>query len=149
MYKKNSMSKMIVSMGIIFLGLLLFSSGLVFIILSKDVQGIMVTLPYICIGVGAGAFGLGVGNIIIYRVLKNNPDLAKREKINQEDERNIAINNRAKAKSYDIMIYVFSALLLAFALMGSNLREVLLLVGAYLFFIFINLFYFTKYQKEM
>jgi 4-hydroxybenzoate polyprenyltransferase len=69
--------------------------------------------------------------------------------IERKDERNIAISNRSKAKAYDLMIFVFGALMLSFALMGVDLVLILLLVFAYLFVVGYGIFYRIKYDKEM
>jgi len=66
-----------------------------------------------------------------------------------KDERNQAISNKAKARVYDLMIYVYAVILVAFALMQVDMYVILSLVTVYLFFIFTNVYYFTKYNKEM
>ncbi|SHO51584.1 DUF6442 family protein [Anaerocolumna xylanovorans] len=130
-------------------GLLLLGAGLFWIKTLSDPQGVMRALPYIFIGIGCGGFGHGMGNIINFRALKNNPDAAKQIEIEKTDERNIAIGNRAKAKAYDMMIFVFGALMLSFALMQIDITAVLLLVIAYLFVIGYSIYYRSKYEKEM
>lgn len=131
------------------LGLILLICGLVIIKKVSEPQGIMRALPYIFIGIGCGAFGQGMGQIISYRVVKNNPDILKQIEIEKKDERNIAITNYAKAKAYDMMIYVFGALMVCFALMGVEFIEVILLVCAYLFVIFYGVYCRSKYEKEI
>ncbi len=69
--------------------------------------------------------------------------------INENDERNIAIANRAKAKAYDMMVFVFGALMLSYALMDTDMVASLMLVFAYLFVIGYGIFYRVKYDKEM
>ena len=81
--------------------------------------------------------------------MKNNPDIEKQLEINRNDERNIAIGNRAKAKAYDMMIFVFGSLLIAFALMGIDVIAVLLTTFAYLFVVGYGIYYSCKYDKEM
>ena len=109
----------------------------------------MRALPYVCIGLGCGIFGHGMGEIINRRAIKNHPDVEKQMKIDRQDERNVAIGNRAKAKAYDMMIFVFGALMLAFVLMGVDLVAVLLLVFAYLFVVGYGIYYRCKFDKEM
>ena len=109
----------------------------------------MLALPYVCMGVGCGVFGSGMGNIISARAMTNHPELQKQLEISQKDERNIAIARRAKAKAYDMMIYVFAALMLTFALMNISLTATLLLVFAYLLVAFCGVYYRCKYEKEM
>ena len=130
-------------------GLLLLGFGLYLIKTVADPKGIMVALPYVFVGIGCGIFGQGMGNLISKKVLKGHPDIEKQMEIERKDERNITISNRAKAKAYDLMIYVFGALLLSFALMGVGMVEILLLVFAYLFVVGYGVFCRIKYDKEM
>jgi hypothetical protein len=75
----------------IIVGFLLLGIGLYILKTTADPQGIMQALPYVCIGLGCGIFGQGMGNIISRKAMKNNPDIEKRFEINRNDERNIAI----------------------------------------------------------
>ncbi len=134
---------------ITFLGLCLLGVGLFLVKTRSEAQGVLRTLPYLFIGVGCGAFGGGMGNLISRRIMKNSPDLQKQKEIEENDERNIAIANRAKAKAYDTMIYIFGALILSFAPMGVDAAAVLLLVCAYLFVIGCGIYYRCKYDREM
>jgi hypothetical protein len=90
-----------------------------------------------------------MGEIISRRAVKNHTDIEKQIKINKQDERNVAIGNRAKAKAYDMMIFIFGALMLVFALMGIDMAAVLLLVLAYLFVVGYGIYYRCKFEKEM
>lgn len=109
----------------------------------------MLTLPYVCIGIGSGLFGHGMGSILSRRAMQNNPQMRKQMEIEQNDERNIAIANRAKGKAFDMMTFVFGALMISFALMGADLAAVLLLVSAYLFVHGYALYCRCRYEKEM
>ena len=131
------------------IGLILLAIGLYITKSVTEPQGIMKSLPFVCIGIGCGAFGSGFGNVISKRAIKNSPELQKQMDINQKDERNVAIANRAKAKAYDIMIFVFSALMISFALMGVDMVAVLLLIFAYLVVIGFSVYYRIKFEKEM
>lgn len=144
MMKKKSFNYLIAVVG-----LLLLATGLTLLKVIVNPQGILLVVPYICIGLGCGAFGHGVGDIVNNRVVKNNPQLQKQMEIDKNDERNIAIANQAKAKAYDIMLYVFGALMVAFALMSVDMVAVLLLVTAYLFVVGFFIYYLNKYHKEM
>ncbi len=128
-------------------GLVLAIIGLV---LSKtNTDGIMIALPYVCIGVGCGAFGHGMGQLISNRALKNSPKLKKQMEIDKNDERNIMIANYAKGKAYDAMIFIFGSLLVSFSLMNLEMYAILLLVFAYLLVVGISIYYRIKYEKEM
>lgn len=131
------------------IGLLMTAAGLYFVKEISEPEGVMLALPYVLIGIGCGAFGSGTGNIIRAKAIGNRPELKKRIEIEENDERNILISNQAKAKAYDLMIFVFGALLLSFAFMGMNLIPVLMLVFAYLFVVFSSIYYRSKYEKRM
>lgn len=137
------------NVGFVIIGLILVASGLALVKLLSNPQGLLLALPYVCIGLGCGVFGQGIGAIISQKVIKNHPDIEKQIEIDQKDERNITIARRAKAKAYDIMIPVFGALLLTFALMGVDLIIILLSVSAYLLIIFYGIYYRFKYDREM
>lgn len=130
-------------------GFLLLGIGLYLIKTIIEPQGIMRALPYVCIGLGCGIWGHGMGEIISQRAVKNHPGVEKQIKIDKLDERNVAIGNRAKAKAYDMMIFIFGALMLTFALMGIDMIAILLLVFAYLFVIGYGIYYRCKFDKEM
>ena len=63
------------------IGLILAAVGLGLIKTGNDAQGMMRALPYVCIGVGCGAFGHGLGEIIQRRALKNAQDIQKQMEI--------------------------------------------------------------------
>lgn len=131
------------------IGAAVLIGGLALLKLIVDPQGIMQILPYILIGLGCGAFGHGFGEAVSNNILKKDPQLKRQLEIEKQDERNIAIANQAKAKAYDMMLYVFGALMIAYALMRIGLAAVLLLVAAYLLVVGISVFYLNKYQSEM
>ena len=61
----------------------------------------------------------------------------------------MTLSNRAKAKAFDAMLYLFGACLIAFSLMGVPLFATLALVAAYLLTVGLLIFYLNKYHKEM
>lgn len=143
------MNKQVKDLLVAFAGLALLGTGLLLIKAIAEPQGILVTLPYVCIGVGSGVFGSGMGSLISARAIRKNPDLQKQITIEQQDERNVAIANRAKAKAYDLMVFVFGALMLSYTLMQESTATVLLLVFSYLLVIIYGVYYRFKYDKEM
>ena len=142
--KKNPMD---IIMSII--GILILATGLLLIKKIPDPQGMLRALPYICVGLGCGIFGHGMGNVISRKALKKRPDIKKQLEIEKNDERNVIIAISSKAKAYEMMVFVFGALMLSYALMGIDLIVVLLLVFAYLFVIAYGIYYRIKYEKEM
>lgn len=131
------------------IGIILLAVGLYLVKTLPDPQGLLLTLPYIFVGFGCGIFGHGMGNILSHKLTKNDPDFQKKLEIEKNDERNIAISNRAKAKAYDMMTFVFGALMVSFALMSIDTTAVLLLVFVYLFVHGYGIYYRIKYDKEM
>lgn len=119
--------------------------------LAKTVQdpiGIMKTLPYLCIGIGCGAFGHGLGELVRIWAVSKDPAQARQMEIDATDERNVMLANRAKAKGYDMMTYVFAALMLAYALMGASFEIILPFVAAYLFVHGVAAYHRLKGEKE-
>ena len=143
------MNKRLINYFIVILGIMLLACGLILIKLTHTPEGILTTLPYICVGIGCGIFGHGIGNIINSRIMYNNPDVKKQMEIEQKDERNIAIQNSAKAKAYDMMIFVFGALIISLALMNVDMMVILILVTSYLFVVGYSIYCRIKYDKEM
>ncbi|MFD0674394.1 hypothetical protein [Cohnella sp. GCM10027633] len=143
------MNKSIASLLITVAGVALLAIGVYFIKTVEDPEGVLRALPYLCVGIGAGIFGHGMGQLMTRFATKHNPAAAKQLEIEQHDERNVAIANRAKAKAYDMMIFVFGALITALALMGIDLTMLLLLVAAYMFILGYGTYYRLKYYKEM
>ena len=143
------MSKSIKDYILVIMGLVVLAGGLILIKIVTEPQGIMLTLPYICVGVGCGIFGHGMGGILSRKALKNHPEVQKQMEVEAKDERNLAIANQAKARAYDMMVFVFGALMLSFVLMNVDLRAVLLLVFAYLFVVGYGIYYRLRIEKEM
>ncbi|WP_136479714.1 hypothetical protein EPD62_004670 [Acetivibrio thermocellus] len=131
------------------IGFIIFGIGLFLIIQLPDADGILKTLPYICIGLGSGLFGGSLGTAIKNWFVLKNPEIAKQVEIEEKDERNCSISDRAKAKAYDLMLYTYFIILLAFALMGVELYVEITLIVVYLFIISTKVYYLIKYHKEM
>ena len=83
------------------------------------------------------------------KAMLKNPQAARQFEREQKDERNQVISNKSKARVYDLMIFVYAAVVLAFALMQVEIYVTMTLVAVYLFFIFANVFFVTKYSREM
>ena len=127
-------------------GLLVLAAGLVTV---KMYEFGTQAAPYLCIGLGCGVFGQGLGELLTRRSEKGHPELARQREIEENDERNIALRDKAQAKAYRIMLPVFGALFFAFGLMQVELRVILLLVAAYLYICACSVYYSVKYRKEM
>lgn len=135
--------------AIAIVGLLLLGIGLLLIKTLIEPEGLLRVLPYVLVGVGCGVFGHGAGNVISKKAIGSNIEIQKQIQINQNDERNISIANHAKAKTYDMMVFVFGALMISFALMQIDVIATLLLVFSYLFVIFYGIYYRFQYERKM
>lgn len=135
--------------GAVALGALMAGAGIWMAREFAQAQGLMAALPYVLIGLGCGTFGYGAGAAANAMVARRYPDVARDKEIEEKDERNVAIANRAKARALDSMYYVFGALMVALALMGTDMKVILLLVAAYLFVAGSMVYYLCRYQKEM
>lgn len=143
------MKKKTINLLMIIVGLILLAIGIFIIKTQPEVDGIMRTLPYICIGVGCGVFGHGMGNWIADKAVTKAPEEAKRIEIETKDERNVMIANQAKAKAYDSMVFIFGDLLIVLALLNIDMVVILMLVSCYLLVVGISIYYRIKYDKEM
>ncbi len=126
-------------------GLLICAAGPLLLWFAPAEEGLLEGLPYICIGVGVGVFGGNLGALLAYR----KPEAMKQTEIERKDERNQALANKAKAKAFNVMLYVVAAVNIAFALMQVEAYVVLTLTGIYLFLIGVMIYYLNKYHKEM
>lgn len=141
---KKAKNYMITAVGIV-----VFALGLCLVKTLDNPEEFLRALPYVCIGIGSGMFGHGMAGILAEKIAKKNPDMQKQKEIEENDERNMAISNRAKAKGYDIMTYVFGALMLSYALMGVEVAPILLFVFFYLMVHGCEIYYRIKYGREM
>lgn len=107
------------------------------------------TIPGLLVGIGAGLFGLSVAQIFVIMIAEKNPEYKRKVSIEEKDERNIAINNKAKAKGFDAMSFILTILMLIFVFLHADLSIILLLVFAYLLVYGVFIFYLNKYYKEM
>ncbi len=133
---------------IIAAGIALFGLGFFLLKAFTDPYWISHTFPYLCIGVGCGAFGHGLGDLLSKKAREKDPEMAKQLDIELNDERNVQHMNASKAKAFDMMTYVFGALMLAYGLMNASLSILLTFVAAYLFIQFYALYYRFKMDRE-
>ena len=106
-------------------------------------------VPYLMLGLGAGAFGRGTGFLLRHYSVKGSAEVEKRIRIEEQDERNQALNNRAKARAFDFAMYIYMAIMLALTIMQINLAVTFVLLAGYLAIYGIYLYYYCRYNKEM
>ena len=137
------------NIGLSLLGFVLIGAGIYMIRTVPDPQGIMRALPFLLVGFGCGIFGHGLGDLLAKKAVQSDPAMARQLEIAQTDERNVMIGSMAQAKGYDMMTYVFGALMVAFALMGAPWTVIIPMVIAYLFVHGYAIYFRVKLEKEM
>ncbi len=134
---------------IIAIAIVLLAAGLIMVKGLQDPSAFLNVLSYVLVGLGCILFGRGMGQTVSARVLQQYPETERKMQIERFDERNIVIRHAAKSKAYDVMIYLFGALIIAFGLMEVGIAVILLLLAAYLFVLATALYYKSKYEQEM
>lgn len=145
MCQQSKTKRYVITIG----GIVLIAIGLLLLKYAPDSGGIMQILPYCCLGIGCGAFGWGSGEALKRHAVKNDPELLREIEIEQQDERTVFIANAAKARAYDIMSYLYAALIITFGLMGVDLPVLLMLVAAFLFIEGVMIYQMVKLNKKL
>jgi len=131
------------------IGFTTLAAGVVLGKFIRDAHGIMETLPYLLIGIGAGVFGQNLSGVIKIWTKNKASQAAKHKEIEEKDERNISIRNMAKAKAFDLMVIVFGSMITAIALLKIDRTVVIAFIITYLFVLFSSIYFTIKYNKEM
>ena len=132
-----------------FLGIGLVLVGFLFHNKIVSTDKMIATIPYIFIGFGCGIFGHFMDNLIKYFSTKNHEELERQIRIDKNDERNILIAEKSKAKAYDLMIYLFASLLIIFSLMGVDKLAIIMIVAIYLSIQIYALYWRSKFESKM
>ena len=127
-------------------GIALVIAGFVLLKFFPADEGVMEVLPYYFVGIGCGAFGWGAGELLRERALR---ELAFELEVERTDERRIFIANAAKARAYDVMSYLFAALIICFGLMQVELVVLLMLIAAFLFVEGVAIYQMVKLEKKL
>ena len=147
MMKKNK--NVIKEWFLTFVGIGLVVVGFLLHKYSLSTDKMIVTIPYIFIGVGCGIFGHFMDNLIKFFSTKNHKELERRIQIDKNDERNILIAEKSKAKAYDLMIYLFTSILIIFSLMGVDKLAIIMIVVMYLSIQIYALYWRSKFESKM
>ena len=132
----------LLGLGLIVLGI--FSHAMV-----TSIDRGIVAIPYLLIGLGCGIFGHHTGYIISYFSTKNNEELKRQIEIEKNDERNLLIVEKSKSKAYDLMIYLFAAMVIMFSLMGVDKLQIIIVVSIYLSIQIYALYWRSKFERTM
>ena len=147
MMKKNK--NVIKEWFLTFVGIGLVVVGFLLHKYSLRTDKMIVTIPYIFIGVGCGIFGHFMDNLIKYFSTKNHKELERQIQIDKNDERNILIAEKSKAKAYDLMIYLFVSILIILSLMGVDKLAIIMIVVVYLSIQIYALYWRSKFESKM
>lgn len=117
------------------------------LVLTGDMQKSMSGL---CTGIGAAAFTLGLGNLILLiavpKAVREEQERIKNIEVN--DERNIRIRDKAGAMANRVVLQALGAAVLVFGLLG-DLRAVLVLTGIILLEFVLIIVLSQRYSKQM
>ncbi|MDF2800843.1 MAG: hypothetical protein K0S61_746 [Anaerocolumna sp.] len=109
---------------------------------NKAISGIL-------IGIGTGFVGMSIANFVNIHMENKNPEYKKQSRIDLDDERNILIRNRSKAKAGDITQWLIMIIAYITILISAPLWVTLVVVMVFLLYNILNLYFMSKYQKEM
>ena len=121
--------------------------SVIMIILSQFVE--LNSHSGILLGTGAGVIGASIAKLYSINLEKKNPDIAKENEIELQDERNILILQRAKAKSADITQWLIMIIAYLEIFVNAPLWIILLTVGIFVLYNIIQIYYINKFNKEM
>ena len=102
----------------------------------------------VLVGLGAGLFGMSGAQLITQRVMQRNPGLQKKMSIEQSDERNVQINNYAKAKAFEFSTFIALPFFLTLVLADVALPIVLLSIAVYVVDYAVYLWFLNKKMKN-
>lgn len=107
------------------------------------------TVSGLCIGIGAGLAGMNVAHLIIGYYYKKHPDAEKQSDIEAQDERNVAITDKAKAKAFDLTRKLLIIVPFLLILADSPLWITLAAVGVYTFSFGLQIYFTMRLSREM
>lgn len=102
----------------------------------------------VLVGLGAGLFGMSGAQLITQRVMQRNPGLQKKMSIEQSDERNVQINNYAKAKAFEFSTFIALPFFLILIFADVALPIVLLSIAVYVVDYAVYLWFLNKKMKN-
>jgi len=126
-------------------GAAMIISGILLAVLNTT----FVALPFVLIGIGAGSFTGGLSSVVSTYMMKKDPNMAKQVDIISNDERNITIENKARAKTDVFMSMLLYGLVIFLALMQVQPLVVLVFTAAIFVRMFVLLYFLSKYHREM
>ncbi len=132
--------------GTLILGLIHLAIGLILAIqFGEEVRPTI----GVFIGIGAGLSTASIVNMFMKHLEDKNPEMLEQNKINFYDERNTFIRYKAKAKVADFMQYSIIGIAYVTIMISSPLWVTLLIVGIFVMYNILVIYFTNKYQKEL
>ena len=94
--------KKILFIGLLFLGIALVCAGF-FVFTGEGYR----ELSGLCIGMGAGLFGMSLAQLVTIWTIEKRPQLRRKIEIDARDERTRLINEKARSKAFQAMGFMF------------------------------------------
>jgi len=130
-------------------GLLLVIISVISLYLFGSEHVAYTAVSYSFFGVGFGLLGDGIGRLNAARLEKKDPERMKNLNIEKHDERNIIIDEKARAKAFTLSQYLFSVMIVVLAIMGVELKALLIVLCADLIVLVYSVYIRSKLYKEM
>jgi hypothetical protein len=124
------------------LGIGLIGTSFLFWAEDKNISAVL-------IGIGLSLVGSSLFYLYTKFYQQKHPEIKKQFEIEYNDERNIIIQNRAKAKSADITHWFILGLAYVMILFDYTLWLFGITVGIFILYYLISIYFAVKYQKEM
>lgn len=86
-------------------------------IISPQIAENIGNFRWVIVGVGAGITGAAASTILSKKMYKNNPELEKQARINENDERYIQVRKTAAYYMWFVTTFMLSAMMLAFVIL--------------------------------
>ncbi len=125
-------------------GIAIILCGICLLLSDKSNNGIQGLL----FGIGSGLLGAGIADAISKNMYRKNPELYKKVTIEQNDERNIDIKNKAQAKAGIILMYLNFILAMVMGFYKIALWATLSLILINLVYSFCIIFFINKFNKQ-
>ena len=134
---------------LLIIGLILIIISVLSLFFLRDKGYTYTVAGYVVFGIGFGLLGDALGRLNMVRLEKKDPERIKDIRVAKSDERNLAIDEKAKAKTFSFAMCLNAAVLIVLAVMRVELKAILILLAAYLLTVIYTVFVKLKLYKEM
>lgn len=138
------LKKKILFIGLLFLGIMLVCFGF-FVFTGEGYR----ELSGLCIGMGAGLFGMSIAQLITIWTIEKRPQIRRQMEIDARDERTRLINDMARSKAFRAMEFMFPFAVVSILWGWMSAAALLVIIGVYVIGWVTYFLYLGKYAKEM